>query len=203
MANGSGHFWIRRLHSLTGIVLGVAYLIFFLIPNSVAIGGAEDFNLFAAITNKIPLLGELEFLLILLPLIFHAAVGLSIIYSSQFNVISYGSYRNWMYALQRITGIFMAPFLLYHIYATRLLFAFTGRFADFAYMQKLMTPLWAKVLYGAGVAFASFHIGNGIAFALTRWGITASKRSQEVASMVMWGVTLVLGLWGARVIMSF
>ncbi|MFH0799684.1 MAG: hypothetical protein V2A66_05840 [Pseudomonadota bacterium] len=200
---GTGYFWLRRLHSLSGILLSVGYIAFFLIPCSAALGGASSFNLVAAIGEKVPLLSAIKMVFVVAPLMFHAAVGLSVIYSSQFNVIAFSSYRNWMYALQRLTGILVIVPIIHYIYTTELVFAFTGRHAEFAYMQKLLAPSWVKAIYGAGVACAAFHIGNGISFALTRWGITASRRAQDAAAMAMWVVTIILAGWGARVILAF
>lgn len=199
----SSYFWLRRLHSLSGIWLSISFIVCFLLPLSAAIVGESYFNLVAIITDKIPLIAELEVVFVVVPLLFHAAVGMSVIYGSQFNVISYGSYYNWMYALQRLTGILIAPFIAYHIYATKIAFAFSGRYADYAYMQRLFAPTGPKVFYCLGIACVSFHIGHGIASAMMRWGITASRRAQDVASMTLWVVTIAISIWGARIILAF
>lgn len=200
---GSGYFWVRRLHSLAGVLLSVAYVVGFIIPFSVAFGGAVSFNRFAAAAARVPFLDVVEILCFVVPLLFHAAVGLAIIYGSQVNVVAYGFYRNWMVALQRVTGLVLLAFFAYHVATVRLAFAFTGRFPDFAFLQKHFAPSWVKGLYLAGVICAAFHIGNGIAGALARWGITQSRRAQDAAAMAMWVVTLVLAAWGARIVLAF
>ncbi len=201
--SGTGYFWLRRLHTVAGLWLAFVYFAFFLVPMSSAFGGAASFNETASYISRLPLAGLAFTLLVLAPLMFHAAMGVSLLYTSSFNVISYGFYRNWMYALQRVTGIVVVPFAAYHIAKTILPFAFTGRFADFAFMQALMGTAWVRALYSAGVLCAAFHIGNGVASALSSLGITGSKRSQDAFSMAMWIVTLVFAVWGLRIVFAF
>ena len=38
---GSGYFWIRRLHSLSGLLLAFAYILGFIVPFTAAFGGAD------------------------------------------------------------------------------------------------------------------------------------------------------------------
>lgn len=194
---------MRRLHSLTGFVFAFAFVFLFLLPYSTAIYGYESFNLLSDIAARIPLLGEFEAVFILVPLALHAVIGLSVIHSSQFNVIAYGTYRNWMYALQRMAGLILIPFIIYHVYFTRIVFAFTGRHADFAYMHNLLSSEWVSALYVAGIVAAAFYIGNGASIELVRWGVAVKRRSQDVIAMIMWVVTLIMALWGIRILMSF
>lgn len=200
---GTGYFWLRRLHSCTGFLLSIAYVLGFLIPWSAAPGGPQAFNRSAAFMARLPFGDVLLALFVLLPLLFHAAVGLSVVYRSQFNVIAAGNVRNWMYAAQRISGMLLIPFVLLHLARTELAFAFTGRYADFVFVQKLLAPGWMKALYGVGVVCAAFHMGNGIAVGLMRWGIVVSRRAQGAAAIVMWIATLVLAAWGVRIVFAF
>lgn len=202
-ASSAGYFWLRRLYLFSGFVFAFAFIICLLLPFSMALGSADTFNLFAEITEQIPLLDEFEVICILLPLLFHAAVGLSIIYASQFNIISYGTYGNWIYALQRLAGIFLIVFVGYHIYFTRFVFAFTGHYADFAYMHKLLEPAWAKVFYCLGFASSAFYIGSGVWTALLLLGITATKKSQEIAAMLLWILTFAIAGFGIRLVYAF
>lgn len=200
---GTGYFWLRRLHSCTGFLLAAVYLVGFLIPWGAAVNGPQAFNRSAAFMARLPFVDVLFALFVLLPFLFHAAIGLSIVYRSQFNVVAAGNVRNWMYAAQRVTGMLLIPFALYHLARTELAFAFTGRYADFAFVQKLLAPGWTKALYGVGVVGAAFHIGNGMSVGLARWGIVVSRRAQGAVSIVMWIVTLVLAAWGLRIVFAF
>lgn len=201
--NAGTYLLVRRLHALTGLVFAFAFVFLFLVPYSTIFSGYELFNYLTSIAAKIPLLDEFEVVFILLPLIFHAIVGISIVHSSQFNVIYYGTYRNWMYAISRIAGLVLIPFVAYHVYFTRLVFAFSGRHMDYAYMQKLLSSPGIKTLYIAGILSAAIYIGCGFATELMRWGVTVSRRSQDFASMIMWALTIVLAIWGVCVVLAF
>lgn len=197
------YFWLKRFHSFTGLWLAIFYVICFLLPYSAILGGPEPFDIIAMIGAKVPLIGTLRFLFVFIPLLFHAIFGLTLVYASEINVISYGTYKNWMYALQRLSAIIIIPFLAYHIYRTEIVFAFTEKYADYVYMSALLSKTWVKAIYLAGIFAVSFHIGNGIATALFRWGITVSRRSQDMAAMAMWAVTFVLAVWGFLVVNAF
>ena len=200
---GSGHFWVRRIHSLCGILLSALFVFCFLIPFSAAFGGEASFNRLGAIIARMPFADGIEILFFILPLIFHSAVGLSLIYSSQFNVISQGAYANWMYALRRFSGLLLVPFFAFHLVSVRLPFLFSGHYPDYAYLQRFFLIPWHKALYCAGLAIAGLHIGNGLASALVRWGITSSRRSQEGGSIAGWAIALVIAAWGVKIVMSF
>lgn len=197
------YFWLKRFHSLTGLWLAIFYVICFLLPYSAILGGHESFDIIAMIRAKVPLVGTLRFVFVFIPLLFHAIFGLALIYTSEINVISYGTYKNWMYALQRLSAVIIIPFIAYHVYRTEIVFAFTGKYADYAYMSALVSEPWVKAIYLTGIFAASFHAGGGIATALFRWGVTVSRRSQDVAAMAMWAVTFVFAVWGFLVVNSF
>jgi succinate dehydrogenase/fumarate reductase cytochrome b subunit len=95
----------------------------------------------------------------------------------------------------------MVAFLAYHIYAMFSL-RLSGH-ADFAAVQRLFTTGWVRALYITGVIAAAFTAGNGAATMLSQWGITASRRANDAASMAMWIVTLVLAAWGIRVVFLY
>ena len=199
----SGYFWLRRLHSIAGVILAMAFLVCYLIPYSFALGGKGPFDNLMAAVHGCPLLNWIVLIFVFLPLIVYMVMGGFSLYGSSANVVSYPFYRNWMYFFQRLTGLLIVPFIAYHIYVTYLNFVFTDRYADFAFLQKLFAPVWAKVFYSVGVACMAFHIGNGMATTLSQWGITVSRRSGEAASITMWCVTLILTAWGIRLIFAF
>lgn len=198
-----GHLFLKRLNSISGLVLAFAYLVCFLLPYSASLSGTESFDLVQLIVKRISLASIFDLVIVVPALLFHIVAGLSIIYTSEFNVISYGNYNNWMGAMRRISGIILIPFLAYHIFKTKVHFAFTDQFPTFAYMQKLLGENWIRALYIAGVLAASFHIGNGFASILFGFGITQSKKSQDVTAMIMWALTLILAIWGIIIVFSF
>lgn len=198
-----GYFWLKRLHSLSGIFLAIFFALALLLPYSSIFGGPESFDLFSLIIARLPVVGSLCFIFIAILFIFHALTGLHSIYSSDINVISYGTYGNWIYALMRFTGLLIIPFAAYHIFKTSLPFAFTDRYADYIYMRSMLSPGWVKIFYFAGVAAIAFHAGNGISLALMKWGVTVSRRAQEVTAMIAWVIVIVLATWGFLIVNAF
>lgn len=94
-------FWLRKLHSLTGVL----FLGYFLCVHVRGNGGYKD------------LFTRIGFLAV--PLVFHALYGLYLIYESQPNNVRYGYWRNWMYLLQRVTALLLIPFVLLHMAAVK------------------------------------------------------------------------------------
>ncbi len=205
--NGSSgeysYFWLQRLHSLTGFILALAFILLFLVPYSTVLGGDAAFTRFMAKSGEIPLLGWAELLLVGVPLVFHIAMGLMIIHGGQINVFAYGLYKNWMYALQRLTGLILIPFVLYHVYETKLAFLFSGRSIDAKHMHAILTPGWSKAFYITGIICAAFYFGNGLAGALSSWGLAASRRSRTAAAIAGWIITILMAVWGVRLILEF
>lgn len=201
--HGTGYFWMRRLQLATGAVLAFAFIVMFLVPYSAALSGPGAFNALFDAVHRVPLLGELELIFIALPLLFHLGMGLMIVYSSQVNVVPYGGYRNWMYLVQRIAGIAMIPFAVYHIYTTRLAFLFSGRHVTYSHMHKLLLPSQTKLLYCVGIIAAAIYITNGASLFLVKCGVASSRRSQDAISIAMWVAAIVLAAWGVRIVFAF
>src|SRR5690606_20113599 len=73
-------FLIRRLHSLTGLMFG-GYMVVHLATNASVLGGAAMFQKnVLAIHGLGPILPLLEWGLIFLPILFHAIVGLFLLF---------------------------------------------------------------------------------------------------------------------------
>src|SRR4051812_14472712 len=108
-------FLLRKLHQLTGIVpLGIFFL-FHMYTNSTAMNGAKVFNDHVQDIHHMPYLIFIEIFGIFLPLLFHSIYGVIISTEAKANPLNYGYARNWFYLFQRITGIFLFLFLLFHI----------------------------------------------------------------------------------------
>lgn len=160
-------FRLRKLHSLTGVL----FLGYFLCLHVRGNGGYKE------------LFTRVGFLLI--PLIFHALYGLYIIYESQPNNLSYGYWRNWMYLFQRITALFLIPFIAMHFIAIK----WGAGFADAGWYM----PFWY-----AGMLAAVFHFANGLFGAGIEWGITVGPHSQKVLVVLSFIAFLVLGAYGVH-----
>lgn len=162
-------FRLRKLHSLTGFL----FLGYFLCVHVRGNGGYKD------------LFTRWAFLFI--PLAFHGLYGLYIIYESAPNNLRYSYWRNWMYLLQRVTGVILVPFVLLHVWAMN----GNASFADAA---------WFRAFWYTGLVSAVFHLANGLFGFAIEWGITVGPHSQKVLVALCFAAFLVLGAMGVTVL---
>lgn len=197
------YFWLRRIHSLLGFFPLCAFLLMHFTFNSFIFAGPQAFTDFVNTSQSFPLTIYLEVGLLAAPILFHILLGLVIIYTGAANVHEYGHYRNWMYVMQRVTGILLVPFLAYHVWMTRMQQVFTGHHVDAEYMHSYLLPGMTKFFYVIGILSAAFHMSNGLNTFLITWGITQNERSQYVVSMINWGLFVLLSVWGIAIVYAF
>ena len=104
-------FYMRRLHSLLGIIPVGLFLTQHLVVNHFATRGEEAFNNATHFMESLPFVLLLEIFVIYIPLLFHAFYGIYIAFTVKYNPNRYGTFRNWLFILQRFTGIFLVVFI--------------------------------------------------------------------------------------------
>ncbi|MBU8787085.1 MULTISPECIES: succinate dehydrogenase cytochrome b558 subunit [Bacillus] len=199
---GNREFVYRRLHSLLGVIPVGIFLIQHLVVNHFAARGEEAFNNAASFMENLPFRYALEIFVIFLPLIYHAVYGVYIAFTAKNNASQFGYFRNWMFVLQRITGIITLIFVSWHVWETRIA-AQMGAEVNFDMMADILSSPIMLGFYIVGVLSTIFHFSNGLwSFAVT-WGITVSPRSQRISTFVTMGVFVVLSYVGLRAILAF
>ncbi|RBW71545.1 succinate dehydrogenase cytochrome b558 subunit [Bacillus taeanensis] len=192
----------RKLHSLLGVIpLGV-FLIQHLTVNHFATRGAEAFNAAAHFMETLPFRYVLETLVIFLPLLFHGIYGVYISFQAKNNVSRYGYFRNFMFLLQRITGIIALIFITWHVWQTRVQAQF-GADVNYDMMANILASPIAVVLYLIGVISVIFHFSNGLWSFFVSWGLTVTPRSQKLFSYVTMAIFVALSIVGIRAIFAF
>ncbi len=197
-------FLLRKLHSLSGVVPVGAFMCFHLWENARALQGQAQFDEAVAGINHMPFLPVLEWGLILLPLAFHAGYGVKLALEGKPNVGKYAYSRNWMYTLQRTTGLIALGFILFHLYEYWWQ-KMVGKLAIDQFYPALCQNMAYTVgpvpvtglIYAVGLSACVFHFANGLYGFCFSWGITSTRRSQQQAATVfgLIGVAvLVLGL---------
>ncbi|MFC4737485.1 succinate dehydrogenase cytochrome b558 subunit [Bacillus daqingensis] len=195
-------FLYRRLHSLLGVVAIGAFLVVHLTVNWFAVRGEQEYNQAAAFMESLPFRYALEIFIIFLPLIFHAVYGLYIAFQARNNTSRFSYFRNWMFRLQRISGVLVLIFVTWHVWETRIAAAF-GAEVNFQMMEEIVANPIALIAYIIGITATTFHFANGLwSFAVT-WGITVTPRSQQISTYVTAGVFLALTFVGIRSILAF
>jgi len=195
-------FILRKLHQFSGIFpLGI-FLLEHFYTNSKALTGPGDFNSAVRDLQSIPYILFVEIGGIFIPLIYHAVYGLVITWEARPNNLNYPYPRNWFYLIQRITGIVLFFFILFHV----LNFRFgmipglntisvahePDKAFDIVAGEFRMVPIF--LIYMVGITATVWHFANGIWLFLVDWGITIGERAQRLTgyACIAFGVLLLL-----------
>ena len=199
---GNREFANRRLHSLLGVIPIGVFLTQHLVVNHFITGGPESFNKAAGFMGSLPFRIVLETVIIYLPLLFHAIYGLYIAFTAKSNVKRFGFFRNWMFMLQRVSGVITLIFITWHVWQTRVAAAF-GAEVSYDMMHNILSSPFMFVFYLVGILSTIFHFANGLWSFFVSWGITVSPRSQVISTYVTVGVFIVLSFIGIQTLIAF
>ena len=190
------HFWLRRLHSLSGIFPIGFFLLEHMFSNSFILFGPNAYNRQIHFLQSLPFVVFFEIVFIALPILCHAGYGIFVTVSGKTNLSSYPYTQNILYTLQRITGIIALVYIAYHAYHTRIVNALYGTEVSFARMQELMSVPGIFWFYVIGLAAVCFHFANGIWGFCVSWGITVSARAQRKVGIGFGSLGLLIFLVG-------
>jgi succinate dehydrogenase / fumarate reductase cytochrome b subunit len=214
--NISRHFVRRKLHQLTGILPRGVFLLEHFYTNSKAMGGLNVsgeklFNEAVADLQSIPYIIFVEVFGIFLPLIYHGVYGLIITYEAKPNVGAYGYGRNWMYLLQRVTGVVLFVFITFHVLNFRfglipgLNTVSVAEHPEQAFdivRNEFLNPAILAV-YIVGIVSTTFHLANGLWLFLVDWGIAVGQRAQRYVGYACWAFGVLLTVVGINAAWAF
>lgn len=208
MDRGRAKYYLRRLHSLSGILPLAVFLGEHYFTNAHAIRGAESFNAAVDRLHDMPFLWAMELGIVILPILFHSLYGFFITSEWRPNNDEYTHYSNMAYTAQRVTGVILFLFIAFHVYETRVQdvlhqLGWGGAHVDYAYMANYFTPVWIKAIYAVGVASVAFHLGNGLFNFAFKWGIVVSEKAQAAMIKVSVGVAVLLFAVGMNILFAF
>ena len=184
-------FILRKLHQLTGIVpLGFFFFVH-MFTNSKAMSGEKVFNDAVADIHHIPYLLFVEIFGIFLPLLFHSVYGVFISAETRPNVGNYGYGRNWFYLFQRVTGIFLFFFILFHLLNLRFgvipgLESYGRPVAGNAHLAFDIVAAEFRnagilIFYILGIIATAWHLAYGFWLFAVDWGIIIGEKAQRMA----------------------
>jgi succinate dehydrogenase / fumarate reductase cytochrome b subunit len=220
------YFWIRRLHSLTGVLPIGAFVIVHLFTNAYSWSPAA-FNEHVKGLNETPLVKFIEYFGIIAPIAFHGLLGMWMSVRMDVNQPQYNNFRNWMYFFQRISGVVVFGFILFHLIQFR--FGSEGAFkltqlappasasqavkyagestytaySPYGVIKGGLQPAWVQLLYMLGILATSFHFANGLWSFCVTWGITIGRRSQLIMSYVTMAIFLGVAAFGFYAFFGF
>ncbi len=200
-------FILRKLHQLSGIVPLGAFFLEHLYTNSKAAHpefGAQHFNQAVKDLQEIPYILFVEITFIFIPLLYHALYGLFITREMRPNNLYYPYPRNWYYTIQRVTGLILFLFILFHVLNFRfgalpgLNEVSVAHRPDMAYQivsREFQMP-WILAIYIVGIVSTIWHFANGLWLFLVDWGIVIGERAQRLTgyACIAFGV-LLIALW--------
>jgi len=184
-------FLLRKLHSLSGIVPIGGFLLFHLFEN-MKIGLSPDTyeesirHLWEMAPR--PVFYVIELAVIFVPILFHSLYGFWIWYTGQSNAGQYGYRRNWMYTLQRWSGLVAFAYMAWHVYELRFapgVFRPTAEnLTKFREVADAITPAFGTIVYLVGGIAAAFHLGNGLFGFAYSWGLAVGRKAQRNVEML-------------------
>lgn len=207
-------FVLRKLHQLTGVLPIGVFLLEHFYTNSYAALGPEAFNQAVATLQGLPYLLGIETLFIFLPLLFHGVYGLWITWQGQPNQFQYPYVRNWMYTLQRVTGLILVVYIAVHVSSQRfgiqiLNFNPMGKAVAhhsneaYAIVHATMSSDAVLAFYIVGVSSAVFHLAQGVWMFAIDWGFAISRRGQRYVGYACAVFGVALFLTGLNALLSF
>ena len=175
-------FYIRRIHSILGIVPIGIFLCLHLTLNSFAILGVDAWSAVIDGIRNVPFIILGELFIIAIPILFHAIYGFYIVYLSDMPLLRYQYVKNWMFILQRVTAVITTIFVIDHVLFVRILTDSTLDVMS-AMANALHTPV-GFILELIGIWASIFHFTNGIFTFLVTWGVLQGDRVQKVVSFL-------------------
>lgn len=209
-------FFIRRLHSVTGVFPVGAFLLMHLTINASLLSGPSTFqkNMYQ-IHSLESLLPIVEWLFIFLPILFHGIIGVVIIRSGQANTSMYPFAANVRYTLQRSTGMIAFAFIVWHVFHMHGWFHFDfwaehvsrplhgALFRPFNAASTLgiaMSNPLVLALYAVGVMSCVYHFANGLWTMGITWGLWTSVGAQRRALQLCGGFGVALAILSVGVL---
>ncbi len=205
---GEGHSFLwRRLHSLTGIFPVGAFLVEHYISNAYATNGVQAYNEQVRFLTSLPFVLALEISFIYIPILYHGLYGLWIWWRGESNVgAAYPWTNNWLYTVQRYTGIIAFFYIGYHTWTMR----FSGGHlignseASFAKVYlALHNNALLDAFYFVGIICAAWHFGYGIYLFLCKWGFVVGEKARRRTLAVCTLIAVVMITIGAATMYKF
>lgn len=179
--------------------------------NSKALAGEAAFNGAVKDLQSIPYILLVETGGIFIPLIYHAVYGLVITVEARPNNLHYPYARNWFYTIQRVTGIILFFFILFHVLNFRFGLIPGLNTVSVAHHPEQsfgivagefrMIPIF--IIYVIGITCTVWHFANGIWLFLVDWGITIGERAQRLAGYACIAFGIVLLAVGLNAAVAF
>jgi succinate dehydrogenase / fumarate reductase cytochrome b subunit len=187
-------FLLRRLHSLSGIFPVGAFLLEHLLTNFYATRGPDAYNDKVKFLAELPVVVALELFFIWIPILYHGGYGVYIWWRGETNVGDYPLQGNWLYSLQRWTGLVAFAYICYHVWEQRFAGAhiLDHTFIAFSKVQHSIAHPAVHAFYVVGLLAACFHFSYGVWLFACKWGLTPGLQAQRKLFWACMGLFAIL-----------
>jgi succinate dehydrogenase / fumarate reductase cytochrome b subunit len=193
-------YLLRKLHSLSGLLPVGAFLAEHFWSNSAVLVSPGKYNAVSQELQTIPFRPLVELAVIVLPILFHGGYGVYIWLRGRSNVSQYPWVGNWMYTLQRYTGLVVFVFIGWHFYTERLA---TKGLSNYDTVYADLQKPWYLAFFAVGILCSSFHLGVGLWNFLCKWGLAATARAQRAAGQAGALVGITFSVVGILILIGF
>ncbi|MGH7725511.1 MAG: succinate dehydrogenase [Candidatus Eiseniibacteriota bacterium] len=203
-ASSTRHFTLRRIHSLVGVLPLGTFLVYHFWFHAQSHLGPAVYDGKLAELYASPFKHVFAWLTVYLPLAYHSIYGIFITREAAPNFLAYGRFRNWMYVLQRASGIGLLLFIPAHLVKARFPHVFfAGERMSFAHEAEGLRHLLTILVYVAGILGACFHLANGLfTFGIT-WGLWIGPNAQARAARVSIALFVLFSAMGFYALAGF
>lgn len=193
-------YLLRKLHSLGGLFPVGVFLAEHFWSNSFALVSRDRYDRTSQELQTIPFRLVIEALAIWLPILYHGVYGVIIWWKGQSNVSDYPWVKNWLYMLQRYTGLVAFAFIGWHVYSERFLTHGKTTYAD---VERTLQNPYYLAFYAVGIVAASFHLGVGIWNFVCKWGLASTAGAQRAVGRLGVVVAVTFSMVGILILLGF
>jgi succinate dehydrogenase / fumarate reductase cytochrome b subunit len=130
-------------------------------------------------------------------------LGILIATTSQANLGKHGYSRNWQYALQRVSGLFLVFYMVYHLWALRFSGDYLNSASPYAFVNEHLRQPAVFAFYVLGILSACYHFGNGLFGFAIHWGLVTSREAQQRVGRLGFAIFLALSALGIGSLFGF
>jgi len=180
--------------------------VFHLAVNASAMRGAEAYDRTVHRLQQLPLVVALEFAFVLAPMAYHALFGLFLAATRPAGDPGSPPARRRLAIFQRVTGIPLFAYVLFHLWTTRLVQVAQHDHESvdlFHWMQALYATPWIRAAYILGLLCATAHFSVGLRLSAEDWGLARTPAAKMVAGAVSAAVFVSLAVLGLRSLAAF
>ena len=199
----------EKLFSLSGVVPLAAFVLYHLWMASALLSSHASFDQQSAFLHE-GAMGAvftfLEVVLVVLPLVVHAAYGI---------VLSLGKSKEHAYesdlmrSLERVTGVIVLAFVIWHAWQTRVP-TLTGTLVSPGYSTQLTAQLssttwgipWTAFAYLVALGATMFHLVNGLNSASVSWNIPVSFAGRARARILFRALGILFFVVGSATVVE-